>query len=383
MITRRRFLSATGLAAASAVAGRAAWPAVVMAPSAPFSEPVPDAFTMPAEWAPHQGCVMALTAAWNHYDSREIDAIRLEQAAVARAIRRFEPVTMLANPEDRDEARRLCGPDIAIATLSHYDGWTRDTLPTVVRAGEGNLWAIGWNFNAWGGAFDGYEADTDLAERFAAHAGLPFRRAAIVAEPGAFETDGAGTVLASEPALLDPRRNEGRSRADIEDQFHRYLGARTVVWLPGSPADVVTDGHMDTIAKFLAPGKLVVEVSDDPDDPEYADLKANRRRLAGLTDAAGRAVETAVIKRPRRDFLGDEGIDATASYVNCYIANGGIILPEFGDLERDAAARDVMSRLSGGLPVVTVRIEQIRAAAGGIHRLTQQIPAVAEPPFAP
>lgn len=322
---------------------------------------------------------MALSSAWNHYDSREVDAIRAEQAAVARAIRRFEPVTMLVNPEDTEDARRLCGQDIDVAILPHYDGSVRDTLPTVVRNGAGDRWAIGWNFDAWGDAFDGYEADYDLAQRFAAHAGLPFRRADIVTEGGAFDGDGAGTVLASETALLDPRRNDGRTRTDIEDQFRRYLGARKVVWLRGSRADVITDGHVDSIAKFVAPGKLVVEISDDPDDPDYHDLHENQRRLAGLTDAAGRTVEVVPVKRPRWDFLGDRGEDFAVSYVNGYIANGGIVMPEFGDPVRDDNARDVFARLSGGRTVVQVRVDRICAAGGGIHSYTLQIPrAVAE-----
>ncbi len=330
---------------------------------------------MPAEWETHARCVMAFSSAWNHFDAREIDAIRAEQAVVAKAIRQFEPVTMLTNAEDMEDARQLCGNDIDLLELAHYDIWSRDTLPTVVHANSGLLWAIGWNFNVWGEAYDGYDSDRDLAERFAERSNFPFRQSSIVTEPGAFDVDGAGTVITTETALLDPRRNDGATRTDVEEEFRRFLGAENVIWLKGSESDVITDGHVDGLAKLLAPGKAVVEITDDPDDPEYKDLQENRRRFEEAAYAGVQSFEIHPVLRPRREYLPAHGDDFAASYVNCYIANGGIVMPRFGDWERDEAAKDLFSKLSGGLPVVQVSVHQICEGGGGIHCNTQQIPA--------
>ena len=330
--------------------------------------------TMPPEWAEHGRCVMALCAAWDTFEKADIDDIRYEQGQVAKAIARFEPVTMLANSEDLETARKLCGASVTVLEMQHYDVWTRDTLATIVKSGDGSRRAIGWNFNAWGGKFDGqYMNDLDLAARFAESDGLPLEKAALVMEGGSIEVDGDGLLITTETAILNPNRNPGMTKLEAESEWKRLLGISKVVWLYGSDVDQVTDGHVDGAVKFLAPGHLVAEITDDNEDPEFKELADNIERLNGLTGADGSPVEVHKLLRPRYDRIGARGDDFAGSYVNCYIANKGIVMPKFGDRERDEAARLLFEKL-GGRPAVSVSIETIVEGGGGIHCNTQQIP---------
>jgi agmatine deiminase len=330
---------------------------------------------MPAEWESHERCVMALCSAWETFDRADIDEIRFEQMRIAKAIARFEPVTVLANREDVETARNLCGPGVSVLEMLHYDVWTRDTLPTIVKAADGARRAIGWNFNAWGSKFDGqYADDLGLAERFAASVGIQFERAGLVMEGGSIEVDGNRLLITTETAILNPNRNPGVTKAEAEAEWTRLLGISKVVWLYGSDVDQITDGHVDGAVKFLSPGHLVAEVSDDTEDPEYKELQDNLARLKGLTGADGRPVEVHRLLRPRFDRIGERGDDFAGSYVNFYIANGGIVMPKFGDEERDEAARALFEKLSGR-SAVSLSIDMIVEGGGGIHCNTQQIPA--------
>jgi agmatine deiminase len=186
--------------------------------------------------------------------------------------------------------------------------------------------------------------------------------------------DGSGLLITTETAILNPNRNPGMTKARAEAEWMRILGISKVVWLYGSDVDQVTDGHVDGAVKFLSPGHLVAEVSDDTEDPEYKELQDNLARLKGLTGADGRPVEVHRLLRPRFDRIGERGDDFAGSYVNCYIANGGIVMPKFGDEERDDAARALFEKLSGRA-AVSLSIDMIVEGGGGIHCNTQQLPA--------
>ena len=220
-----------------------------------------------------------------------------------------------------------------------------------------------------------------LAQRFTTASGFSFTQANIVSEGGSLETDGNGLLLVTETSLINSNRNPGWSKQDIETELKAQLGVRKIVWLWGSKADAVTDGHVDGIAKFLAPGKLVIETVEDPLDPEYKDFQENLRRIKGLTDADEKPIEVVTIYRPRREKMTRPGNDFAASYVNGYYAHGpsgkrGIVISKFGDKQRDQKAAEVFSKLSGGAKIVQLRTDQIARGGGGIHCNTQQIPLV-------
>ncbi len=334
-------------------------------------------FQMPAEWTPHARCFMALCAAYDLYDEKELDDIQQAQARVAQAIAQFEPVTMLVDPdEDMPYVRNLCGPSVTLLPMAHYDVWTRDTLPTFVHTPTG-LNAIGWNFNVWGNKFpkdEGYELDKDLGSRLAAHLNIPFVQANIICEGGAIEVDGEGTLLTTETCLLNPNRNHGLSRTEIEADLMRLTGCSKVIWLYGSDADKITNGHIDGIARFVEPGVVLAEVSSDPEDPEYDDLQRCALELEKAQDARGRKLEVIRIERPRWEKMSERGPDFAASYINCYEANGGIVIPRFGDMQRDAKALAIFKQLRPNHKIVQVEVDAICEGGGGIHCNTQQLP---------
>jgi len=332
-----------------------------------------DEFFMPAEWEPHEGCVMSFCAAKGMFPEWQADEIRFEQARIAHAIAEFEPVFMLANDEDGEEARQLCGPRVDVVKMQHYDMWTRDTLPTICFDRSNRSTAICWNFNVWGEKLEGYEADRDLACRFAAWRSLPTIKADIVAEGGAFDVDGEGTLLTTQSCLQNPNRNANLSTGEIEHALRRLTGARKVVWLPGAVAGI-TDGHVDGMARFVRSGVVVADISDDPLDPEYEGLLENAKALRVATDCSGRALEVIFVKRPRWDLIDVRSDDFAASYVNSYFANNAVVMPKYGDPIRDNEAREVFARLMPDRKVVQVSVHEISEGGGGVHCVTQQIP---------
>ncbi len=325
---------------------------------------------MPAEWAHHAGCVMTWCSAFETYGRDIVTSIRIEQAAIARAIATFEPVTMLVNPGDSVDAARQLGWDIGIEVLEVYDMWARDTLPTGCSQPDT---VIGWNFNVWGGKYPDYAADRTLASRYAATQDLTLLDAGIVAEGGALETDGAGTLITTETCLLNENRNPGLSRAEIETRLKIATGTDHVIWLWGSEVDDVTDGHVDGLARFVRPGRVVVEVTDDKEDPEYADMQENAVRLEASRDARGEPLEVIRLNRPRWEEMPERGDLFAPSYVNSYFPNGGIIMPRFGDAARDTAARELFAQLEPERRIVQLDIDHIAEAGGGIHCCTMQV----------
>lgn len=330
---------------------------------------------MLAEWVPHSACVMAWCSAFETYSRSEIAGIRREQSAIARAIAEFEPVLMLANPGDEDAVAKACGPNVRVVTMAHYDMWARDTIPVIGLGDEpGSYYATGWNFNTWGEKFEGYEDNRTLAERYAGFAGLDFHRASIVSEGGAFETDGRGTVVTTETCLLNPNRNPGMSRREVEDAIKADAPCDNVIWLWGSEADYVTDGHVDGVMRFFGPDIVVVEVTDDKEDPEYQDLQENAVRMEAARNSRGDRYEVIRLNRPLWENMPERGGDFAASYVNSYFPNGGIVMPRFGDRRRDAAARELFAELEPDRRIVQLDIDRIAEGGGGIHCCTMQIP---------
>jgi agmatine deiminase len=335
--------------------------------------PVDDGFHMPAEWAPHERCWMG----WPCRDSLwgdGLEAAREAYAGVARAIAGFEPVTMLTNEAEMDEARARCGDGIACRQMPLDDSWLRDSGPTFVVDGRGGVAGVDWRFNAWGEKFLPYDQDALAAERLLAQLGVKRYAAPLVLEGGSIHVDGEGTLLTSEECLLNPNRNPDLDRAAIEELLRRYLGVESFVWLGQGLDKDETDGHVDNIACFVKPGVIMAVTCDDPADPNHAILADNLARLKRARDAKGRALEVVELPLPREArYLNGQRL--ALSYVNYYIANGGIVMPSFDDAN-DALARDTVARAFPERRVVQVPASAIVTGGGGIHCITQQQPRV-------
>lgn len=330
--------------------------------------------TMPAEWEPHQRTFMAWpcrNALWGNLPA--LERARLAYAAVARAITRFEPVTMIARPEHMAAAAAICGSGVTVIAHEIDDSWMRDTGPTFVRDGQGGLAGVQWRFNGWGGKYIPHDRDAVIATALLRDLWLACHAAPLFAEGGALHVDGAGTLITTEQCLLNPNRNPGMERTDVEEILKRKLGIRKVIWLEQGLSGDETDGHIDNVACFSAPGHVILQGCDDPGDANYHIAAENMSQLRTARDADGRSLEIVQLPAPR-ERLDSRGERLTLSYVNFYLVNGGVIMPAFDD-PADTPAQEQLAAIFPDRQVVQLPALDIVQGGGGIHCITQQMPA--------
>ena len=335
---------------------------------------------MPAETEPHERAWMAWpTAAYTLGDSaEEHEQAWTAWAAVANAIADFEPISVLVSPDDRGEARRRLSSAVEQVEAPLDDAWYRDIGPTFVLDGDGRLGAVNWVFNGWGQQdWASWEQDQHASGVATEASGAVRIDSPMVNEGGGIHTDGRGTFLVTETVQLDPGRNPGWSKADVEAELTRTLGARKVIWLPrGLTRDSQrfgTRGHVDIVATFTAPGRLLVHDQRDEAHPDSAVTAEVVDLLGGETDADGRPLE--VVRLPAPKTLVDEVGWVDYSYVNHFVLNDAVVACAFDD-PVDAEAREVLAEAYPGRTVVTVDARPLFARGGGIHCITQQQPAV-------
>lgn len=334
---------------------------------------------MPPEWAPHERTWMAWPAANPTFEDAEVLAeARTAWASVARAVRRFEPVTMVAGPDDVAGAREQLGPEIEVVGQPLDDAWMRDIGPTFVVEG-GRLAAVDWTFNGWGAQpWARWERDKLIGAYVAGRAGAAVHASPLVNEGGGIHVDGEGTVLLTETVQLGPERNPGWTHEEVEAEVHARLGTRKAIWLPrGLTADYGpygTRGHVDLVAAFAAPGVVVAHTQPDPAHPDHDLCKETVKLLRSATDAKGRQLEVVELPAPTVTHT-PEGEPVDYSYVNHYLCNGGVVLCGFGD-PRDEHAAGIFRRLFPRRTVTLVDARTVFAAGGGVHCITQQQPRV-------
>jgi agmatine deiminase len=310
------------------------------------------------------------TELWNEH----LEAAREDYIRVAQAIARFEPLTLLTDPEHVADARRRCGASIRVVPMAMDDSWLRDSGPTIVTDASGGRAAATFTFNAWGGKYHPYDQDATLGGRMGDLAGVPVYRSTLVAEGGGFLSDGEGTLITAETCILNPNRNPGWTKAQAEAELRAMLGVQKVIWLPGDVTDTETDGHVDGFVALTKPGAVLCEVVADPTDPRYSIMAENRRVLETETDARGRRFDVLPIVEAPRSAVprGQDGY--CRSYVNFYLANGAVIAPAYGIAE-DASAFDALRRAYPDRTVAPVALKDLFRGGGGIHCITQQEPA--------
>ena len=297
-----------------------------------------------------------------------ISEARSAHAALARTISGFESVTMIANPGDGDDARTRCGSTVDVVEIPIDDSWFRDTGP-IYLSGEGRRVATDWTFNGWGGKFAPIDADEKVARRWADSVGHEVRSVDMVLEGGSITSDGSRFLATTEQCLLNPNRNPALSKAEIEARLISELGLSEVIWLPhGLSLDDDTDGHVDNVAIFIAPGVMVVQGCADRSQVDHERLKENRR-VAERFDITIREVPVL----PTTTYHGEK---VQVPYLNFYLVNGGAIVPVCGHPDDD----EMLALLADFMPdreVVGLDIGGILAyGGGGIHCVTQQVPAI-------
>ncbi|KAB1212803.1 Agmatine deiminase [Morella rubra] len=386
---------------------------------------------MPAEWETHSQCWMGWPERPDNWRENAVPAQHV-YAKVASAISKFEPVTICASASQWANARSQLPKNVRVVEMSMNDSWFRDIGPTFVVSkstsssgiSEQKVAGIDWNFNSWGGVEDGCYQDWSLdllvAKKVtAAHIleveKLPRFPQTIVLEGGSIHVDGEGTCLTTEECLLNKNRNPHLNKEQIETELKAYLGVRKVIWLPrGLYGDDDTNGHIDNMCCFVKPGVVLLSWTDDENDPQYERSVEAFSILSNTSDAKGRKLQVIKLHVPGPLFMTEKeaagviqdgeaksrlpGTRLAASYVNFYIANGGIILPQFGDQKWDEeagrvvseafpdhegkqaepAGRGIRPRILPSLREEVVRIEgarEIVLAGGNIHCITQQQPA--------
>jgi agmatine deiminase len=318
---------------------------------------------MPAEWAPHERTLMAWPVRTELWGSLMDDAKR-DYAEIARAIAAFEPVLMVA--ADAFDARRHLGAEVEVVELPHDDSWIRDSGPIFVTGGRDRV-GVDFRFNGWGGKFGPWDADDALSERLCEYLGIPRERAEVVLEGGSISVDGEGTLVTTEQCLLHPSRNPSLSREDLEESLRRLLGVERVVWLgQGLVEDEDTDGHVDNVCQFVAPGRVLLQTVTDPDNPNFENAQENLRRL--------RAVGIDVVELDLLPYVTVRGRPGVVPYTNFYVCNGAVIVPVSGQ-PTDAEALDRIGACFPGRDVVPVPGVVLAEGGGGPHCITQQVPA--------
>lgn len=331
---------------------------------------------MPAEWTEHERCLMAWPTRAELWGPVFDDAKR-EYADVARAIAQFEPVTMVALPGRGAEAREMCGARVEVIELPIDDSWFRDSGPIYVVAEDGTRAGVDFRFNAWGGKHHPWDTDDKISSLLIDRLGDVRIGSDLILEGGSITVDGEGTLITTEQCLLHPNRNPGLGRDEIEAELKAKLGVTKVIWLPyGGLLDTETDGHVDGVCAFVAPGKVVVQLPADPEHPDYARMRANRAVLEATPDARGRSLE--IVEVTQAAFVEAGGVEVEVGYLNFYIANGGVVVP-IADHPEDAGALDVIQSAFPDRKVVGVPTRVVAFGGGGIHCITQQVPAVRPP----
>lgn len=327
---------------------------------------------MPAEWERHERCLMAWPTRdelWGDYPGRA----KQEYAATADAISAFEPVTMVAAPGQAREARAACTGAIDFVEIPIDDSWLRDSGPIVVVDDAGERRGVDFVFNSWGERFLPFDKDAAVSAEILSMFGIPRLPSSMVLEGGSITVDGEGTLITTEQCLLNPNRNPGMSREEIEDELRRTLGVTAVIWLRwGHHEDEHTDGHVDGVCTFVRPGVVVAQTCEDTTNPNYDLMAQNIEILRDARDARGRPIE--VIELPYFPYFDLDGKRLMTSYPNFYVANGGVVVP-VADHPVDADALAVIRSAFPGREVVGVPSRVVAYGGGGTHCITQQVPA--------
>lgn len=360
-----------------------------------FGNAVLAAFTRPAEWDAQVGVIMAWpsseTGAYDDQD--DLDRATTDVSAIAEAVAKFEPVTVLVENDRYGDAVEhfKSNKNVTLQPIQGYprlDLWMRDMAPTfVINTDNKKLEGVDYNFNGWGDKYPTKSCNS-LAAMYMHNKDITRVASTIIGEGGSFETDGDGTLLVTESSVVNDNRNPGKDKETIEKELIRTLGLKKVIWVPGRKGLDITDSHIDGLVRFIAPGKVLLskpaELGDDPFSAMYEEAK---EILSNTTDAQDRTLEITEVTEASLDKIGADQslLDSiekgdtdypSLTYVNYLLVNGGVIFPQFGDEEADAEAVRVMEKLYPDRDVETVLTKELPFLGGGIHCSTQEIPKI-------
>jgi len=357
------------------------------------STPKKDGYRMPGEYEHHKGCWMLWperTDTWRNGGKPAQQAF----IEVAKAISRFEPVTVGVNAGQYDNARTLLPDNVRVVEISQNDSWMRDMGPTFVVNGKGDVRGVDWDFNAYGGFNGGlyfpWDQDRKIRRKVMEIENVDRYRVPLILEGGAIHVDGEGTLLTTKECLLNENRNPHLTKENIEEYLTQYLNLKKIIWFPRGIILDETDGHVDDLVCFVRPGEILLTWTDDESDPQYEISKEALEILENSTDAKGRKFKIHKLYQPGPLYMTreeSEGIDydedaeprnegdrLAGSYINFYIANGGVVVPLFDD-KHDQLAMELLTKVFPDRKVVGVPGREILLGGGCVHCITQQQPS--------
>ncbi|MCG9781683.1 agmatine deiminase [Vibrio brasiliensis] len=357
-----------------------------------FTTPAQDGFYFPAEFQPVSQVWLAWPERRDNWRDYALPA-QLTFARIANAISEVTKVCVAVSSKQFDHARDLLQPEVRLVEIPYNDAWMRDIGPTVLVNESGERRGISWQFNAWGGEYNGlydnWQQDDLVASSVCDIIGIDHYSAPFVLEGGSIHTDGEGTLYTTEECLLSPGRNPLLTKQQIEEQLKQYLSIEKVIWLPKGLFNDETDGHVDNLMHVIAPGKVVLSWTDDPSDPQYQLSREAEKVLSSQTDAKGREIEIVRLPLPGPLHYSEseaQGIEVSsgmsraagerlsASYANFLIVNGYVFLPLLDD-RTDAEAISVLQSAMPEHQIIGIPTREVLLGGGNIHCITQQIPA--------
>jgi agmatine deiminase len=327
-------------------------------------------FRKPAEFDKHTRTWMIWPHRKDLYEG-QLGPMQNEYREIVAAISQFEPVTGVAHPDHAEAARTHLGNLADVVPMPVDDFWMRDCGPSFVVGQNGELGGVNWHFNAWGRKHVHWDTGDKLADCILRRENAAIQNSWLTTEGGSFARDGQGTLIITETSIINPNRKPGVIKALAESELKAMLGVNKVVWLPGDSMDKETDDHVDGMCSFVRAGVVLFESNPYLRDPHSRILKENLACLQSQTDAKGRSFEVIPL---------EEAIEAEVtsnifcrSYINFYIANGGVIIPGCG-IPGDAKALATIQQAYPDRKVVMVQVNAIAAGGGAIHCITQEQP---------
>jgi agmatine deiminase len=326
------------------------------------------ALYVPPEEGAHSGTFMQWPSSVEVYRERGfLEHVQRTIANIANAIAEFEPVIMLASDADYRSAKRLLSANVEHWNIPTEDLWCRDSGPLFAFKDDGSLAVSHIAFNGWGEK-QVHTHDGQIASRVAERLGVPLISSGLAGEAGGVEHDGHGLLMAHESSWVNENRNPGLSRDEIEARLLQAYGASQMVWMPGLAGEDITDYHIDSLARFTGPARVLINLPQDADPSDEFQQTA----LESFDILSNRDVDVDVIHEPAYTRIDSE--DFVASYVNYYVCNGAVIAAAFGDDAADHQAVEALRRHYPGREVVTLNVDALGEVGGGIHCATQQMP---------
>jgi agmatine deiminase len=331
-------------------------------------------FFQPAEWAHHQSCWLA----WpSHGDlwKEELESAQNEFTLLCKAIAQGEDLHILVPDDIAEKSAKsaLTGLPVRFHRIPFGDIWLRDTAPIFLTGPENKIATVRFKFNGWGEKYV-LDHDDQVSREIARFADLPEFSFPWILEGGSVEVDGEGTCLTSRQCLLNKNRNAGMTQSEVEAGLRDALGVEKILWLKDGLINDHTDGHIDTIARFVAPGVVVcMRASDPKNDPNHEILEEIARDLESFSDARGRKLKVVRVTSPGK-ILNEDGKMMPASYVNFYIGNATVVVPTYGVIQDELAVKEIAALFPGRKTVGSPALS-ILNGGGAFHCITQQQPS--------